>query len=417
MERFFTEGDDFYASAISAIRGAQDSVYLEMYIFQDDEIGRRFAAALVERARAGCKVIVIYDRVGSFATPEKFWQTLREGGVLVYAYHPTRLNPRRPGFNIIQRIRNWLQFLRRAFLRRNHRKTLIVDERFAYTGGFNIMRECSREIVGVSRWLDTMYMTDRPVLTHALQTYFRDSLRRIYNARRETGEFVKPIRKRVREAILYPARAARDLPGLMPVLRKKKRGLPRGYVRMTIPRALKKLMHHSQRRIWLTYPYFVPYGAILRLLFRKAGGRRLDRIRHVERPTAVVDVRVYLSMVSDLPWMRDMTLLMAAILRRRGVRIYLFHGRETPQMEARFCHAKVALIDDWVGVGASNFDRRSFILNLELLLLRHGAPYQSDVERFFEFLERHSVLLDESNQNEFRAGWRAYALYPFRRWI
>lgn len=393
-----------------------------MYIFSDDEIGQRFHRALCEQAQAGRKVIVIYDRIGCFATPEGFWRSMRESSVFVYPYLANRFS----GRGLWSWIRHSLRSIRQGFLRRNHRKTLIVDEQIAFTGGFNIMRECSRAQVGSARWLDTMYTTDRPVLVTAIGSYFQDSLRRIRGAQRDSGADFHGVRKRVREAILYPAHAARKLSKHFPrmrvqfgkktfqSMRRRKRPRIAGYTRMSIPRALKKLMYHSQRRIWLTYPYFVPYGGVLRLLYRKSGGSRLSATGRTQES---VDVRIYLSMVSDLPWMRDMAMLMGERLRRRGVTVYLFHGQENADMAPRFSHAKVALIDDWVGVGASNLDRRSMVLNLESLLLRNRTPIQQDVEDFFAYMERHSVLLDDTNQKQFRAGWRAYLLYPFRRWI
>lgn len=439
MEELITEGDEFYERALSAIRAAESTVYLEMYIFADDEIGREFQTALADAARAGRKVIVIYDRVGSFSTPAGFWRELSDAGVFVYPYLPGVSRWLRTGrglFRLWSRLARALRALRRGFLRRNHRKTLIVDRRIAFTGGFNIMRECSRRIVGDERWLDTMYITDRPILAHALESYFRDTLQRIRGARRESGADFDAVRKRVREAILYPAHAARALRLRLPALAlwngarvtydrnqavKRKGlgphrpGLSPGYVRMSIPRAFKKLLFHSRRRIWLTYPYFVPYGGMLRLLHRKAGVTRPFRGR--ANSVHSVDLRIYLSMVSDLPWMQDITMLIAERLRKRGVPVYLFHGRENAAMSARFSHAKLALIDDWTGLGASNFDRRSMVLNLESLLLRYRSPFQAEVEDFFAFLEKHSVRLDESNRDQFRPGWRAYLLYPFRRWL
>ncbi|MEQ9364616.1 MAG: phospholipase D-like domain-containing protein [Leptospirales bacterium] len=435
MERFITEGDEFYERALAAIRGARTYISLEMYIFSDDEIGRRFHEALCAAARAGRKTVVIYDRVGCFSTPASFWRELREAGVFVYRYLPGisgRLASGPAFLNLWGRLARVLRALRRGFLRRNHRKTLVVDGQIAFIGGFNLMRECSATLSGRGRWLDTMYVTDRPILVHAIETYFQDSLRRIRGARREMGSDLNAVRKRAREAILYPARAARSLTLLLSRIRRPRKasregGLPGGprarearidpgYVRMAIPRAFKKLLYHSQRRIWLTYPYFVPYGGILRLLYRKAGASPL--LNGGGRPkAATVDVRVYLSMISDLPWMQDITMLIAERLRRRGVPVYLYHGREGPGMSPRFSHAKVALIDDWVGLGASNFDRRSMVLNLESLFLRHRAPFLTEIEAFFAYLEAHSVRLDDSNQTRFRAGWRAYLLYPFRRWI
>lgn len=391
MERFIYEGDEFYRYALAAIRAARSSIVLEMYIFRDDRSGRSFAAALAERARAGVIVTVIYDRVGCIGTPERFWRALREAGVTVLAFHPWR------------GLRDFFRFLPRrlllAFFRRNHRKTLVVDERIGFTGGFNIMDECSLEIYGPGRWLDTAYQSDVPAVVLGLQAYFRDSLRRI----RGHGQVPRSLHKRTREAIFYPPGDARPLLGVPERIRRKRSEVRRRLPpRMTIVSALKKLMHHSKERIWLTYPYFVPYGGVMRWILRKA------------RRDSGVDVRIYLSTVSDLPWMRDMAVFMARRLHRQGVRIFMFQGGRIPEEAPRFSHAKVALFDDWVGVGTSNLDRRSFLFHLESLVLRKNPPFLSDTEQFFQYLHEYSRPFDE---REFRAGPRAYLLYPFRHWL
>lgn len=136
--RVYTEGDRLYAAMLAAIRSAKTSVELESYIFADDEIGRRFSAALNDRARAGVQVRVQLDAAGSFFwRPGAVRQALAGDGVQLRWF----------------RRWNWRDPLR--YNRRNHRKILAVDGRVGFFGGFNIHRENSRAVHGEARWRDT----------------------------------------------------------------------------------------------------------------------------------------------------------------------------------------------------------------------------------------------------------------------
>lgn len=134
----FTEGDDLYRAMLADIAGAWQSVDLESYIFADDDIGRRFAEALAERARAGIRVRMHLDAAGSlFWVSRRLKTYLRQQGAEVRWFH--RWSWRRP----------W------RYNRRDHRKLLVIDNHRAYLGGFNIHRENSRVLYGEQRWRDT----------------------------------------------------------------------------------------------------------------------------------------------------------------------------------------------------------------------------------------------------------------------
>jgi cardiolipin synthase len=134
----FTEGDDLYGAMLDSIRSARQSIRLESYIFADDGVGRRFAEAFAERARAGIDVRVHLDAAGSlFWASRELERYLTRQGVQVRWYH--RWSWRQP----------W------RYNRRNHRKLLVVDGQRVYLGGFNIHRENSRAVFGIARWRDT----------------------------------------------------------------------------------------------------------------------------------------------------------------------------------------------------------------------------------------------------------------------
>lgn len=152
--RVYTEGDRLYAAMLATIRSARTSVELESYIFADDEIGRRFIAALNERAHAGVRVQVQLDAAGSFFwRPGAVQKALVGGGVQLRWFHRW----------------SWRAPLR--YNRRNHRKILVVDGRRGFFGGFNIHRENSRTVYGEGRWRDT-HLEVRGAMAKELQVLF-----------------------------------------------------------------------------------------------------------------------------------------------------------------------------------------------------------------------------------------------------
>jgi len=119
------DGAETYRSMLAAIAAARHHVHLETYIFEADDTGRQFAEALVARAKAGVKVRVIYDSVGSHKTPKEFFQAMADGGVELLEFNPVSAQGVAKG---------GLDSLNH----RDHRKVTIVDGRVAFLGGINI---------------------------------------------------------------------------------------------------------------------------------------------------------------------------------------------------------------------------------------------------------------------------------------
>ncbi|HWN80590.1 MAG TPA: phospholipase D-like domain-containing protein, partial [Candidatus Udaeobacter sp.] len=111
------DGPEVYPAMLERIAAARRWIHFDNYIIRSDETGRRFADALIERARAGVAVRVLTDWVGSMSTRRKYWRRLREAGVSVRIFNPPKL-------------------LRlRQNLTRDHRKLLVVDGTTAVAGG------------------------------------------------------------------------------------------------------------------------------------------------------------------------------------------------------------------------------------------------------------------------------------------
>ena len=152
----YTEGDLLYEAMLAAISTAQHHVLLESYIFADDDIGRRFANALIDCAGKGVSVRLHLDAAGSlFWASHQLINKLRRNGVKVRWFH--RWSWRHP----------W------RYNRRNHRKLLVVDAARAFVGGFNIHQENSRTLYGDDRWRDTHVGFSSALAAQAKQLFDR----------------------------------------------------------------------------------------------------------------------------------------------------------------------------------------------------------------------------------------------------
>ena len=117
----YTSGHDFILSLLKEIGSAQHHIHLVSYIFEDDALGYLVADALIDKARQGVEVRLIYDDVGCWKVKNKFWQRIRNEGVEVYAFMPVHF----PAFTSKMNYRN-------------HRKLCVVDGKTAFIGGMNI---------------------------------------------------------------------------------------------------------------------------------------------------------------------------------------------------------------------------------------------------------------------------------------
>ena len=139
-------GDQIFPAMLEAIRGARRTVLFETFIYWSGEIGEAFAQALSERARAGVKVHVLLDWVGSLKVDQKLVETMRDAGVEVHRFHPLRW------YNL-GRINN-----------RTHRKLLIVDGSVGFTGGVGIAPPWTGRAQDADHWRDSHYRVEGPVV-------------------------------------------------------------------------------------------------------------------------------------------------------------------------------------------------------------------------------------------------------------
>lgn len=149
----FDSGKQKFDTLLADIASARSYINLQYYIFQDDAIGTRIADALIERARAGVKVRVIYDHIGSIHVKNRFFRRMSDAGIEAYPFFRVAFPP------FATRI-NW----------RNHRKLVVIDGKTGYIGGMNI---ADRYIDGgrFDTWRDTHIRLQGPAVG-ALQYSF-----------------------------------------------------------------------------------------------------------------------------------------------------------------------------------------------------------------------------------------------------
>ena len=165
----FQDGESTYAAMFKAIAAARDNINIETYIIEDDEIGKKFSDALIEKQKQGVQVAMIYDGVGSLQTPKEFFQRLKDSGIRTLEFNPVNPLQAKKGWQVNQR---------------DHRKLLIVDGQTAFLGGVNISSVYSSgssvrmadPATGQDKipWRDTHLMVEGPVVPE-FQKLFLDT--------------------------------------------------------------------------------------------------------------------------------------------------------------------------------------------------------------------------------------------------
>lgn len=324
--RPFVDPDEAAESMLLAIALAEGSVHFEVYIFKNDESGRRFRDALAAAARRGVRVRLLVDAVGSVFTPASFFRPIVEAGGAVATFHP--VNP--------------LRGLYHANLR-NHRKILVLDGKVAFTGGLNVGNEYGGWLRRRARvWRDTHLELRGPAVA-ALQDVFV-----------EDWHFATGSEVSAEEA--FPAVPASG----HEVVHAVASGPDSDWE--AIHHAIFTTITQAKHHVWLTTPYFVPDRALLVALQTAA--------------LRGVDVRVLLPARVDHLLVRAAGRYHYDELLRAGIRVF--------EYEREMLHAKTVEVDGrWSTLGSANLDLRSFRLNFELNIVVYGEGFARDLQRTF----------------------------------
>jgi len=330
-------GPSTYSAMLDAIASARDSINLETYILDADDVGQHFADALIAKQQQGVQVNLIHDSVGTLGTPKAFFKRLSDAGVNVLEFNPVNPLKAKAGWDVNQR---------------DHRKLLVVDGRSAVLGGINISsvysggssaRLGSAEEKSSMPWRDTDLQIEGPVVA---------SLQKLFMASWESQEG-PPLAPRS----YFPQLAAQGKEVIRAIGSGPDQAVNQNYV------TLISAINSAERDILLTNAYFVPDPQLIRAL-----------IAAVARG---IDVKIIVPSVSDASLVFHAGRSHYEALLRGGVKIF--------ERRQALLHAKTALIDGvWATVGSTNLDWRSFLHNQELTAVILGPEFGEKMHEAFE---------------------------------
>ncbi len=335
--RLLQDGPATYQAMIAAIAAAQDHINLETYILEDDEVGQRFAQALIAKQQQGVQVNLIRDSVGTFDTPAPFFQRLAASGIQVLEFNP--INP-------LAARKSW------ELNQRDHRKLLIVDGRTAFLGGINIssvysggsFSQSSRARPnGSPAWRDTDLQLEGPVVAE-LQKLFLATWSQQKGPSLAAKNYFPAAQNAGREVVRAIGSSPEE---------------PYSQIYATLLSAIGS----AETSVRITNAYFAPDPQLLAAL-EAAAGRG-------------VDVQLILPSQTDSWLVFHAGRNYYAQLLRAGVKIFERRGV--------ILHSKTALIDGvWATVGSTNLDWRSFLHNHELNAVVLGTGFGSQVQAMFD---------------------------------
>ena len=297
------DGPVTFDAWLEAIAEAKRYVHFENYILRNDPVGRAFRDVLVEKARQGVEVRLLYDWVGCWATPRRYWRPFRRAGVEVRAFNrPSARDP----YGVFQR---------------DHRKLVVVDGEVAFAGGFCI----GQEWAGTGDdppWRDTGIEIRGPAVSAASRAFGR-----IWDVMGEPlpSDFAKEVTSPAGDTSVWLIE-----------------GEPR---RSRVLRTVALVAAMVQKRLWITDPYFVAPGAVAEAM--------------VEAAQSGVDVRVLVPANNNWP--------LVGTLSRAGYRYLLEQGVRLFEWQGGMIHAKTSVADGlWCRVGSSNLNAWSLLGNWEI---------------------------------------------------
>jgi cardiolipin synthase A/B len=332
-------GDEIFPAMLEAIRNATKTISFETFIYWSGSIGREFAEALSERARAGVKVHVMLDWVGSNRIDESLVKRMRDAGVEAIRYHPLRW------YNV-GRLNN-----------RTHRKLLVVDGRIGFTGGVGIADNWLGHAQDPDHWRDSHYRLEGPAVA-LMQAAFMDNWTETCGEVLHGEEYfppLEPVGSQPAQVFRSSADDGSESVRLMYLIS----------------------LASAECNVRLANSYFVPDSLAVRTL---VDAQRRGATVEIIVPGPHIDQRM----------VRRASRALWGPLLEAGVAIY--------EYQPTMYHVKVAIVDEiWTSVGSTNFDNRSFRLNDEANLNVYDPPFAEAQARVFEDDKRRArrITLEE----------------------
>ncbi|WP_293490594.1 cardiolipin synthase [Prevotella sp.] len=356
---FYTDGYQFFPALLQSISRARHHIHLETYIFDDDPLGRLIADALIQKAKEGVEIRVIYDDVGCWRVPSAFFERMKKAGIDVCAFMPVKF----PAFTSKVNYRN-------------HRKVCVIDGIEGFTGGINIaLRYVKGMRNGTLPWRDT-HMRLRGSIVYALQRAFLVDWYFVDRTLVTNRKYYPPMPWKISNDCLAQMVTSSPIAPWPDIMQ--------GYVRILL---------EAKSYVYMESPYFLPTEPVL-FAMRTAA-------------LAGVDVRLMVPRHSDSHLLEWASLSYVVETLASGVKIKLYEGG--------FNHSKLLVADDEVSTcGSTNIDFRSFENNFESnvffydrqMALRIKELYMADEAQSVDFNDvdtlRHRPYLHRLTESLFR---------------
>ena len=320
----YIDGESMLSALIEEIRKAENHIHMEYYIFNDDEVGNRVLDVLKEKAKEGVKVRVIYDDVGCWHVPSKFFRKMSDAGIEVRGF-----------------LKVHFPFFSGRVNYRNHRKLTVIDGKVGFVGGMNL---ADRYVKGVKwgNWRDTHLKIEGKAV-HGLQTTFLMDWYFVDQKLLTSSEyFPKLMDVGSSVAQIVTSEPTSQWPDIM--------------------QGLVKAITGARKYFYVQTPYFLPTEPVLFALQTAA--------------LAGVDVRLMIPKKSDtvLPHLGTLSYLRDVL--QAGVKVY--------QYQKGFIHSKLMVSDDvLVSVGSTNMDFRSFEHNFEVNAFVYDKEFAQQMKQVF----------------------------------
>jgi len=334
--KILNDGEETFKEIYKALRKANEHIHLEYYIIEDGELASELHNILIERAKAGVEIRIIYDGVGSWRLSQEYIDTLREAGVKIHAFLPVR-------FPILTSRINY----------RNHRKIIVIDGKTAFVGGLNFADRYKNGIPDIGIWRDT-HLKIVGEAASSLQIVF---LIDWYFVRQEVllDEKYRPNFKVKEQCVLQIVSSGADSDWA------------------SISQAYFSAIASAKQNVYISSPYFMPNGSILMALKTAA--------------MSEIDVRVLIPYKSDSTMTFYGTLSYIGELLEAGVRIYFY--------KKGFNHSKIMMVDGVIStVGTANMDTRSFEQNFEVNALIYDEKTTLELRDRFLYDLKDSYEID-----------------------
>jgi cardiolipin synthase A/B len=356
--RVLLNGDQIFPAMLAAIREARSTITFANFIYEDGAVARDMASALAERCRAGVRVHVLLDAVGSSNMPREYGTRLTEAGCKLAWFHS--LNP-----FAIKRINH-----------RNHRRILVVDGRVGFTGGTGVGSRWEGDGRQEGHWRQTDVRIEGPVV-RLLQAAFAENWRDATGVLLGGDEY-------------FPKSERRGDLRIESIKSSPASGAAEAYLLFLLA------IDGARSSIYLTNPYFVPDDAMADALVRAAGrGVRVS----------VITAGATQGVLDRLVRKASQAHFERAI--KAGVKIY--------EYGPALLHAKTLVVDErWVSIGSANLDNRSFALNNELNVVFLDRGIATQLITVFHQDLRFAPAVDNDGLHQGLGGIFYLTLFPLR---